>query len=171
METPQNTLNITFEDDPEIQDLLKQLKDAKTEQQVTKDELDQVNKDVNSCREEMDRRMMMMVQVDEGLWNSLLELDAVMEEKKSLAKQLQELTLSRTIESNQALLRSLQKEKSHLLELEHNLKIRRDQLRKELADVSSNLEEVSQCDNPVKPSSPSQSKSTVKPVSKRGERK
>lgn len=39
--------------------------------------------------------MMMMVQMDEGLWNSLLELDALMHEKKSLAGQLEELTLSR----------------------------------------------------------------------------
>lgn len=39
--------------------------------------------------------MMMMVQMDEGLWNSLLELDALMQEKKSLAGQLEELTLSR----------------------------------------------------------------------------
>lgn len=39
--------------------------------------------------------MMMMVQMDEGLWNSLLELDALMQEKKSLADQLEELTLSR----------------------------------------------------------------------------
>lgn len=37
----------------------------------------------------------MMVQMDEGLWNSLLELDSVMQEKKSLVDQLQELTLSR----------------------------------------------------------------------------
>lgn len=46
-------------------------------------------------REEMDRRIMMMVQVDEGLWNSLLELDALMQEKKSLASQLEEVTLTR----------------------------------------------------------------------------
>lgn len=37
----------------------------------------------------------MMVQMDEGLWNSLLELDSVMQEKKSLVDQLQELTLFR----------------------------------------------------------------------------
>ncbi len=43
----------------------------------------------------MDRRMMMMVQMDEGLWNALLELDTLMQEKKSLASQLEEFTLSR----------------------------------------------------------------------------
>lgn len=37
--------------------------------------------------------MMMMVQTDEGLWNSLLELDALMQEKKSLTNQLEEFTL------------------------------------------------------------------------------
>lgn len=37
----------------------------------------------------------MMVQMDEGLWNSLLELDALMQEKKSLASQLEEVTLTR----------------------------------------------------------------------------
>lgn len=37
----------------------------------------------------------MMVQMDEGLWNALLELDTLMQEKKSLASQLEELTLSR----------------------------------------------------------------------------
>jgi len=36
----------------------------------------------------------MMVQVDEGLWNSLLELDALMQEKKSLANQLEDFTLN-----------------------------------------------------------------------------
>lgn len=35
-----------------------------------------------------------MVQVDEDLWNSLLELDALMQEKKSLANQLEEFTLT-----------------------------------------------------------------------------
>lgn len=37
----------------------------------------------------------MMVQMDEGLWNALLELDTLMQEKKSLSSQLEELTLSR----------------------------------------------------------------------------
>lgn len=37
----------------------------------------------------------MMVQMDEGLWNALLELDTLMQEKKSLVSQLEELTLSR----------------------------------------------------------------------------
>lgn len=37
----------------------------------------------------------MMVQMDEGLWNALLELDTLMQEKKSLGNQLEELTLSR----------------------------------------------------------------------------
>ncbi|XP_042586942.1 uncharacterized protein si:ch211-167j6.3 [Cyprinus carpio] len=159
METPQNSLNITFQDDKEIQDLLKQLKDAKTELQLTKDEVEQVNKDVNKCREEMDRRMMMMVQMDEGLW------------KKSLGNQLEELTLSSTIETKQALLRSLQEEESSLLEQECDLKLRREQLRKALVDASANSEEVSQGENPVKPGSSSQSKCTEKPVRKRRTRK
>uniref|UniRef100_A0A673L5I1 Si:ch211-167j6.3 n=1 Tax=Sinocyclocheilus rhinocerous TaxID=307959 RepID=A0A673L5I1_9TELE len=171
METPQNSLNITFQDDKEIQDLSKQLKDAKTELQRTKDEVEQVNKDANKCREEMDRRMMMMVQMDEGLWNALLELDTLMQEKKSLANQLEELTLSSTIESKQALLRSLQEEESSLLEQECNLKLKREQLRKALVDASASSEEVSQGENPVKPGSSSQSKSTEKPVRKRGTRK
>ncbi|XP_059355776.1 uncharacterized protein si:ch211-167j6.3 [Carassius carassius] len=171
METPQNSLNITFQDDKEIQDLLKQLKDAKTELQLTKDEVEQVNQDVNKCREEMDRRMMMMVQMDEGLWNALLELDTQMQEKKSLANQLEELTLSSTIESKQALLRSLQEEQSSLLEQECDLKLKREQLRKALLDASANSEEVSQGENPVQPNSSSQSKSTEKPVRKRGTRK
>ncbi|XP_055071718.2 uncharacterized protein [Misgurnus anguillicaudatus] len=171
--TPQNTV-ITFENDQEIQDLLQQLKDAKTEFQRTQDELEQVNKDVNTCREEMDRRMIMMVQMDEGLWNSLLELDSVMLERKSLENQLQELTLSSTIESQQALLSGLQEEKSSLMEQEHNLQLRCEQLRKALEGPSSNIEKdtsFSQSENPTKPDSSSQSKSTVKPVRKRGGRK
>ncbi|KAI2660521.1 Vacuolar protein sorting-associated protein 13a [Labeo rohita] len=170
METPQNSSNISFQDNKEIQDLLKQLKDAKTELQLTKDETEQVKKDVNKCREEMDRRMMMMVQMDEGLWNALLELDTLMQ-KKSLASQLEELTLSSTAESKQALLKSLLEEESILLEQERNLKLRREQLRKALADASANTEEVSQGENPVKPGSSIQSKSTEKPVRKRGMRK
>lgn len=47
MGTPLNSSNIFFQDDTEIQDLLKQLNDAKTELQLTKDEVGQVNKDVN----------------------------------------------------------------------------------------------------------------------------
>lgn len=171
METPQHSLNITFQDDTEIQDLLKQLKDAKTELQLTKDEVEQVNKDVNKCREEMDRRMMMMVQMDEGLCNSLLELDTLMQEKKSLANQLEEFTLSRTMESKQAVLRSLREEESSLLEQECNLKLRSEQLRKALAEAPSNIEEVLQGENLGKPGSSSQSKSTEKPVRKRGARK
>ncbi|XP_065149388.1 uncharacterized protein [Paramisgurnus dabryanus] len=174
--TPQNTV-ITFENDQEIQDLLQQLKDVKTEFQSTQDELEQVTKDVNTCREEMDRRMMMMVQMDEGLWNSLLELDSVMQERKGLENQLQELTLSSTVESQQALLSGLQEEKSSLLEQEHKLKLRCEQLRKALEGPSSNIEKgakgtnVSQSENPTKPDSSSQSKSTVKPVRKRRQRK
>ncbi|XP_057192216.1 uncharacterized protein si:ch211-167j6.3 [Triplophysa rosa] len=171
MNTPQNTLNVTFNDDKEIQDLLKQLSDAKTELQFTKDELEQVNKDVKKCRDEMDRRMMMMVQMDEGLWNSLLELDSVMQEKKSLVDQLQELTLSNTIESKQALLSGLQKQESSLLEQECNLKLKLNQLRKALEDPSSNKEEVSQGESPIHPDSSSQDKPTVKSVRKRGGRK
>jgi len=49
---------------------------------------------ITFSREEMDRRIMMMVQVDEGIWNSLLELDALMQEKKSLANQLEDFTLN-----------------------------------------------------------------------------
>ncbi|KAK9969586.1 hypothetical protein ABG768_027747 [Culter alburnus] len=171
METPQSSLNSTFQDNTEIQGLLKQIEDAKSELQLTKDEVEQVNKDVNKCREEMDRRMMMMVQMDEGLWNSLLELDALMQEKKSLADQLEELTLSSTVESKQALLRSLQEEESSLLEQERNLKLKHEQLRKALAEASSNMEEVSQGENLVKPDTSSQSKSTEKPVKKRRARK
>ncbi|XP_056107709.1 uncharacterized protein si:ch211-167j6.3 [Rhinichthys klamathensis goyatoka] len=170
METPLNSTNIIFQDDTEIQDLLKQLNDAKTELQLTKDEVGRVNKDVNKCREEMDRRIMMMVQIDEGLWNSLLELDALMQEKKSLANQLEEFTLTRTVESKQALVRSLQEEESGLLEQERNLKLKREQLLKALAEASSNTEEVSQGENLGKPGSSSQSKSE-KPVRKRGARK
>ncbi|XP_067266385.1 BICD family-like cargo adapter 1 [Chanodichthys erythropterus] len=171
MESPKSSLNNTFQDNTEIQGLLKQIEDAKTELQLTKDEVEQVNKDVNKCREEMDRRMMMMVQMDEGLWNSLLELDALMQEKKSLAGQLEELTLSSTVESKQALLRSLQEEESSLLEQECNLKLKHEQLRKALAEASSNMKEVSQGENLVKPDTSSQSKSTEKPVKKRRERK
>ncbi|KAK7153892.1 hypothetical protein R3I94_007298 [Phoxinus phoxinus] len=167
METP----NIIFQDDTEIQDLLRQLNDAKTELQLTKDEVEQVNKDVNKCREEMDRRIMMMVQMDESLWNSLLELDALMQEKKSLANQLEELHLTWTVESKQALVRSLQEEESVLLEQERNLKLKREQLMKALAEASSNIEEVSQAENQGKPGPSSQSKSTEKPVRKRGGRK
>ncbi|RXN28057.1 GRIP and coiled-coil domain-containing 2-like protein [Labeo rohita] len=125
METPQNSSNISFQDNKEIQDLLKQLKDAKTELQLTKDETEQVKKDVNKC----------------------------------------------TAESKQALLKSLLEEESILLEQERNLKLRREQLRKALADASANTEEVSQGENPVKPGSSIQSKSTEKPVRKRGMRK
>ncbi|XP_001342546.1 uncharacterized protein si:ch211-167j6.3 isoform X1 [Danio rerio] len=169
MKTPQNSLNVTFQDDKEIQDLSKQLEDAKTELQLTNDEVERVNKDVNKCREELDQRMMMMVQKDEGLCNSLLELDAIMQEKKHLISQLEEFTLSGTIESKQALLRSLQTEESSLLEQECNLKLKREQLKKAV-DAYSNLEQGSQV-NSVKPGSSSQSKTTDKTVRKRGARK
>ncbi|XDV30740.1 hypothetical protein PO909_033590 [Leuciscus waleckii] len=169
METPLISQKFLFQDDTEIQDLLKQIDDAKTELQLTKDEVEQVNKDVNKCREEMDRRIMMMVQVDEGLWNSLLELDALMQLKKSLASQLEEFTLTSSVESKQALVRSLQEEKSGLLEQERNLKLRREQLTKALEEASSNIEEVSQGENRGKPGS--SSKSTEKPVRKRRARK
>ncbi|XP_043105000.1 trichohyalin isoform X2 [Puntigrus tetrazona] len=111
-----------------------------------------------SNKEEMDRRMMMMVQMDEGLWNALLELDSLMQEKKSLATQLKELILSSAIEVKQALLRGLQEEESVLLEQERSLKLRREQLRKTLAEASEKTEEVSQGENPVKPGSSSRSK-------------
>uniref|UniRef100_A0A8C2C3G0 Si:ch211-167j6.3 n=1 Tax=Cyprinus carpio TaxID=7962 RepID=A0A8C2C3G0_CYPCA len=58
--------------------------------------------------------------MDEGLWN-----------KKSLANQLEEFILSCTAESERALLRSLREE--------HNLKLKREQLRK--ADASANTQE------------------------------
>uniref|UniRef100_A0A671K5J2 Si:ch211-167j6.3 n=1 Tax=Sinocyclocheilus anshuiensis TaxID=1608454 RepID=A0A671K5J2_9TELE len=109
----------------------------KTELQLTKGEVEQVNKDLNKCREKMDRRLMMMVQMDEGLWNALLELETLMQEKKSLANQLEELNLDK----ERALLRSLREEESSLLEQEHNLKLKCEQLRKALADASANTEE------------------------------
>lgn len=46
-----------------------------------------------------------------------------------------------TIETKQALLRSLQEEESSLLEQECDLKLRREQLRKALVDASANSEE------------------------------
>uniref|UniRef100_A0A672PN20 Si:ch211-167j6.3 n=1 Tax=Sinocyclocheilus grahami TaxID=75366 RepID=A0A672PN20_SINGR len=111
----------------------------KTELQLTKGEVEQVNKDVNKCREEMDRRLMMMVQMDEGLWNALLELETLMQEKKSLANQLEELNLDK--DKERALLRSLREEESSLLEQKHNLKLKCEQRRKALADASANTEE------------------------------
>uniref|UniRef100_A0A8C0YN41 Si:ch211-167j6.3 n=2 Tax=Cyprinus carpio TaxID=7962 RepID=A0A8C0YN41_CYPCA len=55
-----------------------------------------------------------------------------MHEKKSLANQLEEFILSCTAESERALLRSLREE-------EHNLKVKREQLRK--SDASANTQE------------------------------
>lgn len=52
-----------------------------------------------------------------------------------------------TMESKQALLRSLQEEESSLLEQERNLKLKHEQLRKALAEASSNLEEGTVCHN------------------------
>jgi len=45
------------------------------------------------------------------------------------------------VESKQALVRSLQEEESGLLEQEHNLKLKREQLLKALAEASPNIEE------------------------------
>lgn len=45
-----------------------------------------------------------------------------------------------TVESKQAIVRSLQEEESGLLEQERNLKLKREQLMKALAEASSNIE-------------------------------
>lgn len=52
-----------------------------------------------------------------------------------------------TMESKQALLRSLQEEEGSLLEQERNLKLKHEQLRKALAEASSNIEEGTACHN------------------------
>ncbi|TRY99648.1 hypothetical protein DNTS_000109 [Danionella cerebrum] len=140
----ENSLNVIFKENEE--GLFKQVEDANSEIRRINRELERVDEDVKKCTEELDQRRMttMMVRKNESLFNALLELETVKQEKTNLANQLEELSSSRILDSKRALLLSLQKEQSSLQELEQDRKLKCEHLRKSLArlsEASSNNDE------------------------------
>ncbi|KAM9487142.1 uncharacterized protein Hap1MRO34_006990 isoform 2-T2 [Clarias gariepinus] len=82
MDSPQNPPNVSSQYDKEVQDLLKQLKDASCKLQRVKSEREEVNAEVHQWREEMDRRMLLVLHVDERVCDALMELEAAKQKKQ-----------------------------------------------------------------------------------------
>ncbi|XP_035379685.1 kinesin-like protein KIN-UC [Electrophorus electricus] len=113
-----------------IQDLLKQLKDINSKLQSVKEEGEEVNMDVRNCLAELDHRMMLLIQVDERLCDTLVQLDAVRQEKEKLVQQIRDLgDVTRTTKPSDACLSDMQMEEALLLEEEEDLKRQCEQLK------------------------------------------
>ncbi|XP_034160305.1 uncharacterized protein si:ch211-167j6.3 isoform X2 [Pangasianodon hypophthalmus] len=82
---------ISSQHDKDVQDLLKRLKDATSKLQRVKSEREEVNKEVHQCREEMDRRMLLVLHVDDRVCDALMELEAAKQKKQTLIQLIQTL--------------------------------------------------------------------------------
>ncbi|KAI4887406.1 hypothetical protein NFI96_007035 [Prochilodus magdalenae] len=89
----------------------------------------------------MDRRMLLLLYMDEGLMDALMKLDAVQKEKQELDKRIQELTTRSTNQSkSKTSLSDLLKEEAALQEEENQLKLQRERLTEALEGAQRNLQ-------------------------------
>ncbi|KAF5886283.1 ankyrin repeat and zinc finger domain-containing protein 1 isoform X1, partial [Clarias magur] len=91
MDSPQNHPNVSSQYDKDVQDLLKRLKDATCELQRVTCEREEVNTEVLQGREETDRRMLLLLHVDERVCDALMELEAAEQKKQALIELIQSL--------------------------------------------------------------------------------
>ncbi|XP_072541439.1 uncharacterized protein [Salminus brasiliensis] len=122
-----------------VQDLLKELKDRREELQRVKDEREQISLQIQQHREEMDRRMLLLLYMDEGLMDALVKLDSVKKEKQKLENQIHQLT-SRNPQWHAVSLTDLQRELSAVLQEETGLSLRCGDLRAALQDPETGPE-------------------------------
>ncbi|KAM9487141.1 uncharacterized protein Hap1MRO34_006990 isoform 1-T1 [Clarias gariepinus] len=136
MDSPQNPPNVSSQYDKEVQDLLKQLKDASCKLQRVKSEREEVNAEVHQWREEMDRRMLLVLHVDERVCDALMELEAAKQKKQALIELIQSLnTHTREKKLSSASLSLMQKRVEALEEEEKKLKLQCEQVKKALDDI------------------------------------
>ncbi|XP_036428847.1 uncharacterized protein si:ch211-167j6.3 isoform X2 [Colossoma macropomum] len=126
-----------------------------------------------SCsREEMDRRTLLLLYMDEGLMDALMKLDAARKEKQRLDQQIHELS-TRTTKRSKVSLRDLQKQEAALLEEENQLKLQLENLKKALEDTHKDTQKGPKSleENQTPQTDASQSKTAAKSGRKRAARK
>ncbi|KAL7882322.1 hypothetical protein AOLI_G00091710 [Acnodon oligacanthus] len=94
-----------------------------------------------NLREEMDRRTLPLLYMDEGLMDALMKLDMARKEKQKLDQQIHELT-TRSSERSKVSLSQLRKQEAALLEEENQLKLQRENLKKALEDAQRNMQKA-----------------------------
>ncbi|MCJ8732150.1 hypothetical protein PDJAM_G00207940 [Pangasius djambal] len=136
MEPPQDNPQsiISSQHDKDVQDLLKQLKDATSKLQRVKSEREEVNMEVHQCREEMDRRMLLLLHVDDRVCDALMELEAAKRKKQTLSQQTLN-THAREPKLSGVCVSVMQKQVEALEEEENKLKLQCEQMKKALDDV------------------------------------
>ncbi|KAF4086657.1 hypothetical protein AMELA_G00086880 [Ameiurus melas] len=119
-----------------VQDLSKRLKDATSKLQRVKSEREEVNMEVHQRCEEMDRRMLLLLPVDNQVCDALMELEAAKQKKQTLIQLIESLS-TRTRETKLSSVSvSMMQEKVVVLEEEENkLKLQCEQVKKALDDV------------------------------------
>uniref|UniRef100_A0AAR2KJN5 Uncharacterized protein n=1 Tax=Pygocentrus nattereri TaxID=42514 RepID=A0AAR2KJN5_PYGNA len=135
------TLTVALQGAKTLMDLLKMLKDRTCELQSLKNRREEISHLCSCSREEMDRRTLLLLYMDEGLMDALMKLDAVKKEQQKLDQQIHELTtrFGHTARSKVSL-SQLQKQEATLLEEENQLKLQRENLKKALEDAQKNTQ-------------------------------
>ncbi|MCI4378021.1 hypothetical protein PGIGA_G00210700 [Pangasianodon gigas] len=136
MEPLQDNPHSSSQPDKDVQDLLKRLKDATSKLERVKSEREEVNMEVHQCREEMDRRMLLLLHVDDRVCDALMELEAAKQKKQTLIQLIQTLnTHAREPKLSSVCVSVMQKQVEALEEEENKLKLQCEQVKKALDDV------------------------------------
>ncbi|XP_047014721.1 uncharacterized protein si:ch211-167j6.3 isoform X2 [Ictalurus punctatus] len=123
-------------DDKDVQDLSKRLKDATSKLQRVKSEREEVNMEVHQRREDMDRRMLLLLHVDNRVCDALIELEAAKQKKQTLVQLIESLSTHTWETKLSSVSVSVMQEKVEVLEEEENkLKLQCEQVKKALDDV------------------------------------
>ncbi|XP_037394894.1 uncharacterized protein si:ch211-167j6.3 [Pygocentrus nattereri] len=159
-------------DSSDVQDLLKMLKDRTCELQSLKNRREEISQQIHLDREEMDRRTLLLLYMDEGLMDALMKLDAVKKEQQKLDQQIHELT-TRSTERSKVSLSQLQKQEATLLEEENQLKLQRENLKKALEDAQKNTQKGPEFlqENQTPQTDASRNETAAKPGRKRAARR
>ncbi|KAL7865161.1 hypothetical protein SRHO_G00104080 [Serrasalmus rhombeus] len=155
-----------------VQDLLKELRDRTCELQSLKNRREEISQQIHLDREEMDRRTLTLLYMDEGLMDALMKLDAVKKEQQKLDQQIHELT-TRSSERSKVSLSQLQKQEATLLEEENQLKLQRENLKKVLEDAQKNTQKGPEFlqENQTPQTDASRNETAAKPGRKRAARR
>ncbi|KAG7331552.1 hypothetical protein KOW79_005521 [Hemibagrus wyckioides] len=140
MDSPQDNTHNSSQNDKAVHDLLKQLKDATSKLQRVKAESEDVRMEVQQWREEMDRRMLLLLHVDDRVCDALMELEAVKQEKRTLIQLIETLnTRAREMKLSSISVSVMHKQVEALEEEEHKLKAQCEHVKKVLDCVQEKL--------------------------------
>ncbi|XP_046701024.1 uncharacterized protein si:ch211-167j6.3 [Silurus meridionalis] len=117
----------------DVQNLLKRLKDATSKLQQVKAEKEVISMEVHQRREELDRRMLLLLHVDDRVCDALMELEAAKQKKQTLTQLNQSLdTSAREVKLRNVSVSIMQNQVKELEEEENKLKLQCEQVKKEL---------------------------------------